>query len=570
MGSSYDSEALSQSNESGDSNSEPMSTCTCGVVQKSISQHQQDVFILEQLYEKLVSGCSRKDLENRLKKSRVLGFDFPCKWNQILKFLKSLGYSDPRHFKVCVANDHSVAFPSEERCPICNKAGSDCIDYFVMGMSFENWFDTEEKCDRLLGTSHWKERNEWFGKHPHEDIDMIELWHGERFRELSYFWDSTVLSLYPAICQNCRKVIPTKNISASPNFHMGSAQELSIKCPHCHKVQSVVPKYARGDPRNQAIILHFDGWNPQSTSSKHGIAAISIAKGCMQKSERAGNREVQVYSFIPSSQLPRDCPHKYDGFLQPLLEDICSLYIDGKCVYYAKRIVDGVPSPAPEEDNYCVLRVIPLLLTAYLKAHAELGLVKSGGYSSCRRCTVPGVYCNGSVHYGDFQYRFKNPYPPKTAETNRRNGKILDSASLTSDERKDLLKHSGVTGESLLYILYDLCQFDPVKDAVIDCMHAICLNLIATELKGRLLADPGKGGVLQTRDLAQALIVQWTTELKDGRIPEVCGESIGYHRKKLVNFYHCKKWIYITFYHGEAIYNLFAHYNSCKLYHCKM
>ena len=67
-----------------------------------------------------------------------------------------------------------------------------------------------------------------------------------------------------------------------------------------------------------------------------------------------------------------------------------------------------------------------------------------------------------------------------------------------------------------------------IKDAVIDCMHAICFNLIATELKSRPLADPSKTSILQMRDLAQALAVQWTTELKDGRIPQVCGESIGY------------------------------------------
>ena len=105
---------------------------------------------------------------------------------------------------------------------------------------------------------------------------------------------------------------------------------------------------------------------------------------------------------------------------------------------------------------------------------------------------MPGVYCNGNVYYDNFQYRFKNPYPPKTAETSRRNGKILDSARLTNDERRDLLNHSGVTGESPLYILYDLCQFDTVKDAVIDCMQA----MFATELKSMPLADPSKAKVL--------------------------------------------------------------------------
>lgn len=505
---------------------------TCEVMEMHVTKHQQDAYVLQQVHEKLQSGSSREELERRLKGARLLGFDIPCKWNKIIIFLKRLGYSAPRHFKVCITDDHSVAFTSDSAStcprPNCSKASSDYIDYFVMGMSFENWFDTEEKCERLL--SHWRDKDEWFNKSPLEDIDMIELWHGGRFRELSYFWDSTVETLYPFVCTKCNKVVPTAHISAASGFSMGSEQQLSVTCPHCHEVQVVLPKYARGDPRNQAIFLHYDGWNPQSTSAKHGIASISIAKGCMQKSERAGNKEVQVYSFIPTNQLPRDCPHKYDGFLQPLLEDICNLYIDGKSVHYAKSDVPGVAS-----STGCVLRAIPLLFTADMKAHAEIGLVKSGGYSACRRCTVHGVHCNGSVHYGNFQYRFVNPCSKKTAEQNRTNGRKIDSNLTSDNERSDLMKHSGVTGESPLYILYDLCGFDPIKDAVIDVMHALPLNLVATELKGRLLADPSKGGVLKVKNLSKALDVPWTTELRDGRVPEAHNDNIGFWKAEQYN-----------------------------------
>ena len=56
---------------------------------------------------------------------------------------------------------------------------------------------------------------------------------------------------------------------------------------------------ANGDPRNQAIIIHKDGWNPHSTSSAHSIAAITGSFGCMTKANRsnASNATCMVYSF---------------------------------------------------------------------------------------------------------------------------------------------------------------------------------------------------------------------------------------------------------------------------------
>jgi hypothetical protein len=50
-------------------------------------------------------------------------------------------------------------------------------------------------------------------------------------------------------------------------------------------------------------------------------------------------------------------------------------------------------------------------------------------------------------------------------------------------------------------------------------MHAVVLNLIRSELEHHLLAE---GGPLKRADLAEALgYVQWTSELKDGRLPNV-------------------------------------------------
>ena len=69
--------------------------------------------------------------------------------------------------------------------------------------------------------------------------------------------------------------------------------------------------------------------------------------------------------------------------------------------------------------------------------------------------------------------------------------RVEQRAGQNSPLRKRICKEKGVTGETILYRLYDLCGFDPVKDLTIDAMHAIVLNLVRTELS-ILLSDLGR------------------------------------------------------------------------------
>ena len=89
----------------------------------------------------------------------------------------------------------------------------------------------------------------------------------------------------------------------------------------------------KGDPQNQAIIIHEDGWAPHSTSSSHSFAAITISNACSSKLQCSSESSCRVYSFIPVDQLPSKTPHKYDAFFAPLIEEIENLYLDGKRVF---------------------------------------------------------------------------------------------------------------------------------------------------------------------------------------------------------------------------------------------
>ena len=168
--------------------------------------------------------------------------------------------------------------------------------------------------------------------------------------------------------------------------------------------------------------------------------------------------------------------------------------------------------------------MLPLLITADSRAHSEIGLTTAGGYSGCRRCTITGTYIPEKQHYyGNFRYRFRFRCPLRTTESNQEKGRHVDEAPSTV-ERRRRQKEAGVTGECIFYCLLDLCGFDPLKDMVIDTMHAVILNLVQSKLEDHLLSDlgankskpphlhdPSEGGLLDVKDLMKSLDqVHWT------------------------------------------------------------
>ena len=103
-------------------------------------------------------------------------------------FLKSLGYIEPRHYKVCAACNHSYLL-SENECKVCHKQAADYVDYYVLGLQFRDWFLTTNQCDRLM--AHWTDRDQWLNKdEDYQHPGQTKLWHGDRFRNLSWFGDS--------------------------------------------------------------------------------------------------------------------------------------------------------------------------------------------------------------------------------------------------------------------------------------------------------------------------------------------------------------------------------------------
>ena len=535
--------------QSGDDDNDNELNSNIDIEPLKVPKHQVNEFIVREVTTKLMRGHSRAAIEEHLANAaKLVGDDvIPLKWCDVLKVLKSLGYENPQHFKVCVSASHSELLKSKVVSPCCRKCKRSwdaCIDYYCLGLNFKDWFLTLADCERLM--SHWLDRDSWFNIPVHSTLaNQTEVWHGSRFRELSYFWDNAKKSLLPEKCSACSQIISSETIAnnlSQPFLSVDMAQ-ISVPCPHCESQCLIVPRYMFGDPRNQVVLIHEDGWNPHIHWGQHSISTITITHGCMSKLERSDANQARVYSFIPIHQLPCSAPHKFDAFFEPLVSEIEDLYMDGAEVFF-RMAVSGHSS----ENDVARLRVLPLLITADSKAHAEIGLTTAGGFKGCRRCFLSGQYIPERRHYyyGQFRQRFRFPAPVRSADTNRQFGKEVDAAT-SSAVRQRKTTETGVTGETIFFRFYDLCGFNPVKDLVVDVMHALLLNLVRSELENHILGDLGQnsslrtedrlpvnGGLLSKKDLSHALAaVNWTVEMKDGRVPSISETHVNFSKHRL-------------------------------------
>ena len=123
------------------------------------------------------------------------------------------------------------------------------------------WCQDASFCRKM--TAHWVDRKYWLGE---AHVNMKN--EGTRFKEVSWFWDPAAEWLLPAICPICKQIVSSSIVQESLQNANDSKLTL-VECPYCYNLFQHARLTTRGDPRNIAIIGHWDGWQPFSTSSKH-------------------------------------------------------------------------------------------------------------------------------------------------------------------------------------------------------------------------------------------------------------------------------------------------------------
>ena len=207
-------------------------------------------------------------------------------------------------------------------------------------------------------------------------------------------------------------------------------------------------------------------------------------------------------------------PEALDPFLQPLMNELSTGFIDGfKISNYPRTIhIQGYHACIDE-----IVRVLLLCWTGDHPGQCEVGKFLNQGKCPCRRCKLEGQQLENStnthMYYGQNRYHSRFPWEKRTIESSTEDMFNIDHETRTS-VWKSLASAKGFTGTSILHkYLYPLYGFDILKDMVYDIFHTICLNVVKKQLDR----------ILELKLVDQSCIdiqvrnFPWTKELKDGR-----------------------------------------------------
>ena len=208
---------------------------------------------------------------------------WPSTWQSAIRMLEEHGYKGPVDLYVCLADCHSTTYgivdSSTKSCSLCSKPAKDCISFSYLPLKdkIKRWCGNAEFCKKIV--AHWDNKDHWLFTGHHTSTSARtkeEVWDGDRFQELAWFWDPSQEWTIPARCPLCKCVIGADKIEDTRvNFGYLSTQ-IELECPECYNTFLHVVRKAKGDPRNIGLIGHFDGWQPFSTSSKHSSGNIKM------------------------------------------------------------------------------------------------------------------------------------------------------------------------------------------------------------------------------------------------------------------------------------------------------
>ena len=138
-------------------------------------------------------------------------------------------------------------------------------------------------CTKML--AHWYEREHWLENMEGWHLKK-EIWDGNRWSELQWFWNPQSVWALPTRCLPCDIPISADHLINSPDYD-GEGVFKIVECPVCFENFKHCIKMAKGSPLNLALIARC--------RSYHGTTVLGF---CSLKISFVLDNMVETIAFV--------------------------------------------------------------------------------------------------------------------------------------------------------------------------------------------------------------------------------------------------------------------------------
>ena len=309
----------------------------------------------------------------------------------------ALRHSNPDHYHMVTS---ACGTKREEAIPVC---------YLPFKSRLAHLFRSELQCHKHLALWRGVRKFVLDGEPVTPDRSRTAIWDGDRvLDELPWFWDPNRMFMLPGFCEHCGVILSATYIMSKVNPEMRASLHdgdvVSVPCRSCQRETAVPVLYVPGNPRNQLLKLHMDGWLPHGIGprSKRNVSSIEVMSGCLSNYESGKTENVTTLAFVPESSIPHGAAGTkfLSALLSVVVDELVDLFVEGVEVPFAYEMpeLDGTlhDSANPETTR---IRVILIVLLADLPARAKLGGFKDGGIGGCYMCEAISESMDGGSTY---------------------------------------------------------------------------------------------------------------------------------------------------------------------------
>ena len=123
--------------------------------------------------------------------------------------LKNNGYKEPVAYYICLNTMHpnqwTILDNSADLCKFCNQPGTIQYHYISLANQIHQWCGKKSFCQQM--TAHWRQKDHWLHQNSEDTHTFNEIWDGQRFRELQWFWNPQEKWLLRVRYPHCTEVI---------------------------------------------------------------------------------------------------------------------------------------------------------------------------------------------------------------------------------------------------------------------------------------------------------------------------------------------------------------------------